>query len=123
MAIEMAEMPEAEDDGVRRRNRPSTGRADPRWWFHPDSRKQTGCQRAMAQTPRDRWARRARPVEEVKKKLQAVIETTLPRLAPRRRRRRRGVRSGPRSASRPSWSAARGRRIRPLDAQGPIHER
>jgi len=79
MAIEMAEMPEAEDDGVLRRNRPSTGRADPRLWFHPDSQEQTGCQRAMPQTPRDRWATRARPVEKVKKKLQAVIETTLPR--------------------------------------------
>jgi hypothetical protein len=48
-------------------------------WFHSDSQQQTGCQRAMPQTPRDRWATRARPVEEVKKKLQAVIETTLPR--------------------------------------------
>ncbi len=81
IAIEMAEMPEAEDDGVLRRNRPSTGRADPRLWFHPDSQKQTGCQRAMPQTPRDRWATRARPVEEVRKNYRPSLKRHCPELS------------------------------------------
>ena len=50
--IEMTEKPVAEDDGVLRRERPSTLRADPRLLFHPDSRQQAGCQRARCrQTP------------------------------------------------------------------------
>jgi hypothetical protein len=45
--IEMTEKPVAEDDGVLRRERLTTARADPRLLFHPDSRQQAGCQRAM----------------------------------------------------------------------------
>src|SRR5216683_4585691 len=75
--IEMTEKPVAEDDGVLRRERPSTLRADPRLLFHPDSRRQAGCQRARCrQTPRNRWQTHARPVEEG---TGCYGKTTLPR--------------------------------------------
>src|SRR6266851_6995397 len=51
--IEMTEKPVAEDDGVLRRERPSTLRADPRLLFHPDSRQQAGCQRARCRQTRE----------------------------------------------------------------------
>ena|SRR5881397_2945013 len=62
--IEMAQQPVAEDDGVLRRERLTTPRADPRLLFHPDSRQQAGCQRAMPARRREIAGRRALPVEE-----------------------------------------------------------
>jgi len=62
--IEMTEKPVAEDDGVLRRERLTTPRADPRLLFHPDSRQQAGCQRAMPARRREIAGRRALPVEE-----------------------------------------------------------
>src|SRR2546422_4585439 len=62
--IEMTEKPVAEDDGVLRRERLTTPRADPRLLFHPDSRQQAGCQRAMPARRCEIAGRRALPVEE-----------------------------------------------------------
>ena len=71
--IEMTEKPVAEDDGVLRRERLTTPRADPRLLFHPDSRQQAGCQRAMpGKTPRNH-GRRALACRGGKK-LQAAME-------------------------------------------------
>src|SRR2546427_1319648 len=62
--IEMTEKPVAEDNGVLRRERPSTLRADPRLLFHPDSRLQAGCQRAMPARLREITGDARLPVEE-----------------------------------------------------------
>src|SRR6266704_4253803 len=62
--IEMAEKPVAEDDGVLRRERLTTARADPRLLFHPDSRQQAGCQRAMPARLREITGDARSPVEE-----------------------------------------------------------
>jgi hypothetical protein len=60
----MAEKPVAEDDGVLRRERLTTARADPRLLFHPDSRQQAGCQRAMPARLREITGDARSPVEE-----------------------------------------------------------
>jgi hypothetical protein len=62
--IEMTEKPVAEDDGVLRRERLTTLRADPRLLFHPDSRQQAGCQRAMPARLREITGDARLPVEE-----------------------------------------------------------
>jgi hypothetical protein len=62
--IEMTEKPVAEDDGVLRRECLTTPRADPRLLFHPDSRQQAGCQRAMPARRREIAGDARSPVEE-----------------------------------------------------------
>jgi hypothetical protein len=48
--IEMSEEPVAEDDGVLRRDRPSTLRAYARLLLHVDSQEQAACQRTCQET-------------------------------------------------------------------------
>jgi hypothetical protein len=48
--IEMSEEPVAEDDGVLRRDRPSTLRAYARLLLHADSQEQAACQRTCQET-------------------------------------------------------------------------
>ena len=62
--IEMTENPVAEDDGVLRRERLTTLRANPRFLFHPDSREQAGCQRVMPARLREITGDARSPVEE-----------------------------------------------------------